>query len=387
MPLTETHGSFREALLAQAVEPEIREHSTSGGLVTSLLIHLLETGQIDGAVVIGSDKDILWKGKPRLARSREDLIDSMKSKYAISPTNVILGEIRETPGRYALVGLPCQLHGIYKAKQLDVRIKERIVLMIGLFCHAAIEHEAFRTIWNTLGEEKLRAKRFVSRFGKHPGTPHLDLGDGKLSPVYFPSKAGYRPTSMEIINILYRLYTPERCMTCFDGSGEFADISIADPWMAPPDNDIDFRKGWSFALLRTAQGQEVFRSLEQCGKLKTKSLTRKEAQGCNKPMLTEKRWRAFSIMETHRRQGRNIPLYGSLDFRAPGQSRRQFLLTELHTFTHIFCFLPALRQKVLEILLSDWGYGLLWLNHKRRQFRVWRRDTAARIRRVLFGRQ
>ena len=116
----------------------------------------------------------------------------------------------------------------------DQRIRERVVLTIGLFCHAAIEHEAFEIIWDSLGAKKDRAVKFVSRIGKHPGAPHIELDDGSMHPVYFGNKRGFRPSSMEMINILYRLYTPERCLTCFDGLAEFADIAVGDPWMAPP---------------------------------------------------------------------------------------------------------------------------------------------------------
>lgn len=59
--LTETHGYFQEASIAYATETGLRKDSTSGGLVTALLLHLLETKQIDGAVVIRPDSEVLWK--------------------------------------------------------------------------------------------------------------------------------------------------------------------------------------------------------------------------------------------------------------------------------------------------------------------------------------
>jgi len=105
--LTSTHGIFSEAYLSYATDPDIRERSTSGGLVTAILLDQLRTGAIDGAIVITSDADQLWKGKPIVARSEAEILAAMKSKYAICPTNSVFNEIREIPGRYALVGLPC----------------------------------------------------------------------------------------------------------------------------------------------------------------------------------------------------------------------------------------------------------------------------------------
>ena len=386
--LTKTHGHFEQALIAYgAAEPGLREKSTSGGLVTAILLHLMDTGQIDGAVVIASDEDVLWKGKPIIARTREELLAATKSKYAIASTNSVFSEIRTVPGKYALVGLPCQIHGFVKAAELDPRLRERVVLTIGLFCHAAIEHEAFEIIWESLGERVNGAKQFVSRVGKHPGAPHLELADGSFYPVYFGNKSGFRPSSMEIINVLYRLYTPARCLTCFDGLAEFADIAVGDPWMAPPDDDVDFHQGWSFGLVRTQRGRQIIRQLQASQKLVWKDLTEKEALSCNKHMVTEKRWRAFRMIETHRRQGKSIPSYGSFSMRPPSHTGRQFLMTEGNMLTHFCCFLPSVRAGLLRFFLGNGGYGLLWLNNKRRRIKIWTRDTLAKFRRKFWGRK
>jgi coenzyme F420 hydrogenase subunit beta len=385
--LRNTHGEFVDSFISHSSDPSIQEHSTSGGLVTDILLHMLESKQIDGAVVIASDNEQVWKGKPVVARSREEILGAMKSKYAISPTNSVFSEIRDIPGKYALVGLPCQIHGFHKAAALDARIKENIVLTIGLFCHAAIEHDALRIIWDSIDEEKRdQAVKYISRVGKHPGTPHLQLKDGTLYPVYFSKKENYRPSSMEIINIVYRLYTPSRCLTCFDASAEFADIAVGDPWMAPPADTVDFYKGWSFALVRTARGKEVIDQIKNNKKIVYENVTRREALACNRMMATEKRWRAFRIIETLRRQGKAIPAYGPYGFRLPSQFGKQFIKTEIHMLTHIFCYLPKWRAPVLKFMLSNGGYFFLWLNNKRRGFRFFLRDSYSLLRRKIFGR-
>ena len=382
-----THGHFDEALIAYSNDEEIRSLSTSGGLVTGILVHLLETKQIDGALVIASDPDIIWKGKPIIARTRSEILSAMKSKYAISPSNSVFSEIREMPGKYAIVGLPCQVHGYVKAAKLDERLRERIVLSIGLFCHAAIEHEAFETIWDGLGEKTKGARKFISRVGKHTGAPHLQYEDGTHYPVYFGDKQGYRPSSMEMINILYRLYTPSRCLTCFDGLSEFADISIGDPWIAPPEDHIKMEDGWSFCLSRTERGKAILADCISNDKITIQKLTESEALKCNHQMATEKRWRAYRVIETHKRQGKSVPHYGKHDMDFPAHSGKQFIETEANMLSHIFCFLPKFRRNVLKFFLYGGGYWLLWLNNKRRRFKLFYRDSKSSIRRKIFGRQ
>ncbi|MCB0335199.1 MAG: Coenzyme F420 hydrogenase/dehydrogenase, beta subunit C-terminal domain [Bdellovibrionales bacterium] len=377
--LPDTHGHFTSAVISHSNDVALREGSTSGGLVSAILIDLLERGAINGAVVTVSDEEKLWKGRPAIARSKAEVLAACKSKYAISPTNRMLREIRENEGRYAVVGLPCQIHGIQKAAALDPRIKERVVLTIGLFCHAAIEHEAFEVIWDSLGEKAQGARRFISRIGKHPGAPHLELADGSLYPVYFGNKKGFRPSSMEMINVLYRLYTPARCLTCFDGLADFADIAVGDPWMAPPDEHTDFYKGWSFALIRSDRGAEVFEQLASTNSVTVKQIERKEALKCNHHMASEKRWRAFRVIETLRRQGKSIPSYGDYPFEVPSHSGMQFVRTEGNILTHICCFLPSVRKGILRFFLGNGGYSILWMNNKRRRLKFWIRDTKAAL--------
>jgi len=97
-------------------------------------------------------------------------------------------------------------------------------------------------------------------------------------------------------------------------------------------------------------------------------------------MGNEKRWRAFRIIETFRRQGRPVPSYG---FTAPKASGKHFILTELNMMSHMFCFIGGTRDAILRFVFSPLGYRLLWLNHKKREFRTWRRDLFAKWRRKL----
>jgi hypothetical protein len=187
-----------------------------------------------------------------------------------------------------------------------------------------------------------------------------------------------------MINILYRLYTPKRCLTCFDALGEFADLAVGDPWMAPPEDDVDFEQGWSFALVRTKRATELLELGLLKGGIEYRSVTRREALACNSLMSGEKRWRAFRMRETLKRQGLPSPEYG---LATPKPNLAHFIKTEIGLLTHIGCFLPRIRDPILRLMLSSVGYRLLWLNRKRRDLRFWWRDLKAKWRRRLFGRE
>lgn len=380
--LKDVHGVFREAYLSYATDEVLRDRSSSGGAVTALLIHLLKTGQIDGAGVVSSDPSEPWKGLPQIARTSAELLSSTKSKYAISPTNVVFEEISEKPGRYALVGLPCQIHGFQKAAELDRRLKERVVVTIGLFCHAATEHDPVRFVWERLHENGKKPIRYIPREGKHPGTPMVEYDDGTREPVYFPEHKGYRPSSTEMLNVLYRMYTPERCLSCYDSTSEFADISVGDPWMAPPSKEIKFTDGYSFVMGRTERGVSFLRSAEKADALELIELNRVVAKECNLETALEKRYRAFRVIETRRRQGHGVPEY-HLDI--PKMSGIRAVRVEINMFTHILCYLPKLRGYMLRLIFSPIGYWMMWTNHQRRVVKFRLRDSYMKLRRKFLG--
>jgi coenzyme F420 hydrogenase subunit beta len=382
--LSDVHGSFQKAYLSYAEDPAVRSQSSSGGTVTALLSSLLAQGEIDGAAVITSDPETPWKGKPIIARSVEAIQSGMKSKYAISPTNIVFQEILQIPGRYAIVGLPCQLHGFQKAIRLDRRLRERIVLTVGLFCHAATEHDPVRYIWEQTKRPNKKPVRYLPRVGKHPGTPMVIYDDGSEEPVYFPEKSGYRPSSTEMLNVLYRMFTPERCMTCYDSTSEFSDVSVGDPWMPPPADHINFYDGYSFVMSRTDQGEAMLRKAAEYKSLSLLEVAREPAKVCNRETALEKRFRAFRVMETRKRQGHGVPDYG---MKFPKASGFRFLKTEMNMLTHVLCYLPRLQIPMLRFLLSPVGYFLFWLNHQRRVLRVFLRDTFAIQKRKFLKRE
>src|SRR4030043_382689 len=114
-------------------DEEIRRGSSSGGIVTQLLVYALEKGIIDGALVVRMKKDKPLEPEPFIARSREEIISASKSKYCPVAANVVLKAILSEKGRVAVVGLPCHINGIRKAESALPELKKKIVLHVGLF--------------------------------------------------------------------------------------------------------------------------------------------------------------------------------------------------------------------------------------------------------------
>ena len=364
--LLDMHGYFKKAFLGYASDPKVRLNATSGGVGTAVLGNLLETGQIDGAIVCKAKDDELWRGEPVIVRSKDELLANAKPKYMVSSTNSILSVIAKTPGRYAIVGIPCQIHGIRKATRYLKKLNDRIALTIGVFCHATVAHPSMRLLWQILGADDPEVVNYIPRYGKHPGTPHLVYKDGSIRPLFFPNTKGYRPTSTEILNILYRLDTQPRCFSCFDHTSEFADISIGDPWMPPPNANINFKKGYSFVLARTDRGLEALQSSHDLNKVSLQELDVKTAKTCNSRIGNSKRWRAFYYINKNQHHKKPAPNY---HFDIPKLSLKWHIKSKLDILTHSMSFKNFNKKPILLFVFSPVGYILLWLNYQRRALR------------------
>jgi coenzyme F420 hydrogenase subunit beta len=64
-------GQVIETTVARSSDPTVRTRATDGGVVTGLLLHLLERGRIDGAIV--TRRNGSFERKPFLATTSEDI--------------------------------------------------------------------------------------------------------------------------------------------------------------------------------------------------------------------------------------------------------------------------------------------------------------------------
>jgi coenzyme F420 hydrogenase subunit beta len=109
------------------VEEAWRSEAQDGGLVTSVLIHLLDDGEIDGALVARESDEEPWKAEPFLATTPDELIANAGSVYnqtmALGALDVsdLVADIEKDPDdlSLALVGTPCEIEGIRALQDFD----------------------------------------------------------------------------------------------------------------------------------------------------------------------------------------------------------------------------------------------------------------------------
>ena len=216
-------GTVKKSLFSYALETDIRDNGASGGSVTAILASLLESAKIDGALVCRS---AIVNGRVEteffIAKTRADLISAQGSKYtAVNFNKDAMPLIRAFEGKLAVVALPCDAGLVHRLKEKDARLREKIVLLIALFCGHNSERELTDKITSKLssGHGKLIDWRY--RFGHWRGRLRVSFSDGSSVEKPFSYFSLYQ-------NLYFFCQT--KCHYCFDHTGYFSDISAGDIW-------------------------------------------------------------------------------------------------------------------------------------------------------------
>lgn len=355
-------GPVLSTYVGHAGEPEIRKLGASGGVITQVLAHWIETGRIKGALVTVEDPDEPSRGKGIIARTREDILRSAQSRYCSAPSFSALYDIRDEEGPFAVVGLPCQIHALRKRQLMDPRWKKRIPMVIGLLCHYNLPFESTRASGRMLAPKGHKLAHTNFRQRDERGWPHntleLTFTDGsKWRSPYGPA---------QIFNIVARVSPLGRCLMCLDAAAEFSDFSIGDPWIRDEQGrwKYDEPGGWSSVIVRTGTAAEWLRDAEQAGKLVMKPIPPAEVERGQHAMMIEKKQRTAFRIRLRQRFGKPIPDYPMpLPETTPEQKRKEMAFW----FTRILPAFPRLAKLALKIGLSPIGGYFVRRRMKARQ--------------------
>lgn len=302
--VTNPMGEFQKIFVGHATDETVRRNASSGGVITQLLVYLLEKREIDGAVVTTSDSIKFWKAKPFLALNKDEILGATQSKYVISSVNQILKQVRRIKGRFAFVGLPCHVHSLRKLCQIDRKLAEKITLIVGLYCHMTLETDAPVDMLEVSKISSHDIQKLEFRSGKWPGGIAVRMKDGSLKELHDGN-------IKDAFNILHILYYPKRCLYCIDGSNELADISIADPWLINKKGKYPFQGGSSLVVVRTDIGKKFLDMAQKDGALFLEEINPEYFVDLNLSMMKKKRKMAFARIEKLQKKKKPFPKYST----------------------------------------------------------------------------
>jgi len=250
-------GNYLNCYVGHSINDAIRLNSSSGGIVTSLLTYVLNINLIDEVIVVKMDPNNPLKPMPFIAKNKEEIFMASKSKYSPVAVNQVIKEIMNNDKKYALVGLPCHIHGIRKSEYYIKYLKDKIILLIGLMCSHTVNYEGTKFILKKFKIKIEDVKNVQYRVKDWPGSMSIQLKNGEnISIPYVGTWYSYWPIFSS------GFFRPIRCLSCPDETNELADISCGDAWLP---EFKDEKKGKSVIITRSHLAERLLSNAVHSG--------------------------------------------------------------------------------------------------------------------------
>ena len=228
----------------------------TGGVGTTLISYLLQSGAIDAALLVKGNPNNPIRPVPFLAYSSSDAFEAKGSRYYPVPLNIKIREILEKKIKVAVVGLPCHLHGLRLASSANSELNELIVAYIGLFCGKTPSANATNCLCRALGHNPEHVLSIAYRGQGWPGLVRI-ASDSGASKIEFKNCWKYFLGS--------NYFALKHCLMCEDFFSELSDISLGDAWLDSVENDT---VGRSLIITRTSKAQTIINEMREKGILR-----------------------------------------------------------------------------------------------------------------------
>ena len=258
----EYFGNFKAIYSVHSLKKDL-------GATTTYISYALESGEIDGAIVVKADDQ--WKPKAVVVKTSEELKEAIGTKWVIVPMiSAIIDALRvERLEKIAIIGTPCQCQAIKDIKEYPMQlgdIFERIKLSIGLFCMGSFTQDGFKTMVErklgiSLPEIKdayIEHDRFV-----------IILRNGKTKEI-----------SIEKVKNDVKL----ACLYCDDFTARSADISFGNAGSISPWRTAIIRSDDALRILKDAasKGYLEYKQIEKNGIEEIRQLAREKIERARK---------------------------------------------------------------------------------------------------------
>ena len=256
-------GYYRKIVAGHVVAGDFRELGTSGGMTSWLLHRLLTDGEVDGVVHVASTFEALPGALSRytISRTVDELLSGRKSRYHVQTLADVMLEVRKTPGRYAVVGVPCFVKAVRLLAESDDDIRDRIAFTASLVCgHLKSSLYSEYLAWS-VGIAPADVRDIDYRH-KEPGRP-----PNRYCVRVSPREGDDVVTGVENIPMAdwgMGIFKLGACDYCDDIVGETADVSLGDAWLDPFMAD---RQGANVAITRSALATRLFNEGAESGEL------------------------------------------------------------------------------------------------------------------------
>jgi len=255
-------GPWRRLVMAWAADAHVRHIGSTGGALTALGVHLLESGKVDAILHARASATEPGFGEAHISRTADDVIDAAGSRYGPTAVFTRLEEALSSGERLAIIAKPCDLSALRLFARHDPRIDRQVGFWLTMVCGGIMAPEGL-------------AERMAS----------FDIDPAALTGIRYrghgcPGRTRFELLEEDSVEITYldfwgddesKWTVPYRCKICPDGSGEAADIAAADVWPGgtPTEEMLTYDPGRNVVIARTTVGEQLLADAVASGHLTT----------------------------------------------------------------------------------------------------------------------
>ncbi|GIT93305.1 hypothetical protein JANAI61_37630 [Jannaschia sp. AI_61] len=300
-------GPYREMMTGWATDPEVRFAGASGGALSAMLTHLLDSGTVDGAIQIGADPDLPIGNRVVLTETRDGVLAAAGSRYApsapLADLSERLADHTATGRRFAFVGKPCDAAALAALRHRDPKVAAAMPVIVSFFCAGVPSYQGGEAVLAALGTDLDQTAAFRFRGNGWPGRATATAHDGTERSMTYHDSWG---------KVLSK-HVQHRCKICADGTGVAADIVCADAWESDAAGYPLFEEapGVSLILARTDLGARLVADARDAGRIETEAFDPATLVAIQ-PGQRERRRALWARLTALRLLGRPVPRYRGL---------------------------------------------------------------------------
>jgi len=286
------YGNVINCYLGRSSNEEIYKNSQSGGMVTEVLIYLLDKKLIKYALVVGMDYSRFPNPTYKLVSKKEDLLKYQKSIYL--PINILdalkIKNIKDIDGEIAIVGVGCQIQGLETLKKFAPKLFYKIKYKLGLICDGTLSYLS-NEFFKINDEYRIIYK---DKFNKdYINANVVLLGKNKTKVID------------RYLRFLLKDYTtPTRCYLCIDKMNIYADFVFGDPWGI---EGYDKKFGDSIVITRNEEADNIIQEIIKEKRAFLRKIPYEDILRGQK--VEEKKEKVLKALAVYRKLGLEIPKY------------------------------------------------------------------------------
>ncbi|NHC45874.1 coenzyme F420 hydrogenase [Motilibacter sp. K478] len=296
-------GPVLEIWEGYAGDPELRYAGSSGGAASALALHLVESGGAAGVIHTAARADAPLLNETVISTSRDEVLARAGSRYApASPCDGLAAADRAgTSGAapYVFIGKPCDVAGAAKAATERPGLREGVALTIGVFCAGTPSTAGTLELVQRMGFAQPQDVESIRYRGN--GWPGEAVAVGTRDGEKYEASFSYADSWGAVL----QRHRQWRCHVCLDHTGEFADVSVGDPWYREVEPG---EPGRSLVVVRTERGRRAVAAARASGALVLERVAN-DVLPRSQPNLVRTRGAVWGRIATMRLLGLPAPRY------------------------------------------------------------------------------